>query len=269
LDQYGVVGHPVNHSWSPFIHGLFARQTEQAIAYRLYDIPPQQFRAQVLEFFSRGGRGLNVTLPHKESAAELANDLTARAERAGAVNTLMLLDNHKLLGDNTDGAGLVRDLSANLQVSVEDKRLLLLGAGGAARGVIAPLLSLKPAEILIANRGAERAVNLASAFSDLGKVHGCGFADVPDEPFDIVINATSAGLAGGVPSVPEGVIERDTVCYDMTYGKSDTPFVGWARGLGCDNAHKGWGMLVEQAAESFELWRGVRPDTAPVLAVLA
>jgi shikimate dehydrogenase len=269
LDQYGVVGHPVNHSWSPFIHGLFARQTEQAIAYRLYDIPPQQFRAQVLEFFSRGGRGLNVTLPHKESAAELANDLTARAERAGAVNTLMLLENHQLLGDNTDGAGLVRDLSENLQVSLEDKRLLLLGAGGAARGVIAPLLSLKPAEILIANRGAERAVNLASAFSDLGKVHGCGFADVPDEPFDIVINATSAGLAGGVPSVPEGVIERDTVCYDMTYGKSDTPFVGWARGLGCDNAHKGWGMLVEQAAESFELWRGVRPDTAPVLAVLA
>jgi shikimate dehydrogenase len=267
-DQYGVVGHPVNHSWSPFIHGLFARQTEQSLVYRLYDIPPQQFRASVLEFFAKGGRGLNITVPHKEAAAELANDLTARAERAGAVNTLMLQDDDRLLGDNTDGAGLIRDLTVNLNVPITNRHILVLGAGGAARGVLAPLLSERPADILIANRGADRAVNLASTFGDLGVVRGCGFTAVPAQPFDLVINATSAGLAGGVPEVPAEIVGRDTVCYDMTYGKSDTPFVAWAQRHGCMQAHKGWGMLVEQAAESFALWRGVRPDTAPVLAVI-
>ncbi len=247
---------------------MFARQTDQKLVYRLYDVPPQQFRARVLEFFARNGRGLNVTVPHKEAAADLANELTPRAERAGAVNTLMLLDDHKLLGDNTDGAGLIRDLTDNLQIEVADRRVLLLGAGGAARGILAPLLTLKPTEIVIANRTPERAVDLASLFADLGNAHGCGFGDVPAEPFDLVINATSAGLSGGVPEIPPEVCARDTICYDMTYSKGDTPFVNWARGAGCDYAHKGWGMLVEQAAEAFELWRGVRPDTAPVLAVL-
>lgn len=263
-----MVGHPVNHSWSPFIHGLFARQTDQSMVYRLYDILPQQFRAQVLEFFARGGRGLNVTVPHKEAAADLANELTARAERAGAVNTLMMLDNHRLLGDNTDGTGLVRDLTQNLQIAVGSKRLLVLGAGGAARGVLAPLLAEHPTEVLIANRTADRAVNLASLFADLGTVRGCGFDSVPSEPFDLIINATSAGLSGGIPDVPEEIVGPNSICYDMTYGKTDPPFVAWARERGCRQAHKGWGMLVEQAAESFELWRGIRPDTAPVLAVL-
>jgi shikimate dehydrogenase len=267
-DQYGVVGHPISHSWSPFIHGLFAKQTDQFINYRLYDIAPENFRAQVLEFFTRGGRGLNVTVPHKEAAAELANELTPRADRAGAVNTLILNADHALLGDNTDGHGLVTDLRKNLGLDITNERLLILGAGGATRGVAEPLLALGPTELVIANRTPERAINLASLFSDLGPIRGCGFEDVGEEPFDIIINATAAGLTGSVPNVDGGVIAGHTVCYDMSYSKSATPFVSWAIEHGCARAHKGWGMLVEQAAESFTLWRGVRPDTEPVLAVL-
>ena len=267
-DQYGVVGHPIGHSWSPFIHGLFAKQTDQSINYRLYDITPENFRAQVLEFFTRGGRGLNVTVPHKEAAAELANSLTERADRAGAVNTLVLNPDHVLLGDNTDGHGLVTDLRKNLGLNITNERLLILGAGGATRGVIEPLLSLGPTELVIANRTPERAINLASLFADLGAVRGCGFEDVGDEPFDLIINATAAGLSGSVPNVDAGVIATHSVCYDMSYSRGATPFVAWAVEQGCSRAHKGWGMLVEQAAESFSLWRGVRPDTEPVLAVL-
>jgi len=267
-DQYGVVGHPISHSWSPFIHGLFAKQTDQLINYRLYDIAPEHFRAQVLEFFTRGGRGLNVTVPHKEAAAELANALTERADRAGAVNTLILNADHVLLGDNTDGHGLVTDLRKNLGLNVTNERLLILGAGGATRGVVEPLLALNPSELVIANRTADRAINLASLFSDLGPVRGCGFAEIGHEAFDIVINATAAGLSGSVPNIAGSVIGRHTVCYDMSYSRSATPFVTWAVEQGCAHAHKGWGMLVEQAAESFTLWRGVRPDTGPVLAAL-
>jgi shikimate dehydrogenase len=267
-DQYGVVGHPISHSWSPFIHGLFAKQTDQSLVYRLYDITPENFRAQVLEFFTRGGRGLNVTVPHKEAAAELANELTTRADRAGAVNTLILSDDHSLLGDNTDGHGLVTDLTKNIGLNITNERLLILGAGGATRGVVEPLLSLGPTELVIANRTPERAVNLASLFSDLGAVRGCGFDHVGDDPFDLIINATAAGLSGSVPNVAPTVVASHTVCYDMSYSKSATPFVTWAVEQGCARAHKGWGMLVEQAAESFTLWRGVRPDTQPVLTAL-
>jgi shikimate dehydrogenase len=267
-DQYGVVGHPISHSWSPFIHGLFAKQTDQSLVYRLYDITPENFRAQVLEFFTRGGRGLNVTVPHKEAAAELANELTTRADRAGAVNTLILSDDHSLLGDNTDGHGLVTDLTKNIGLNITNERLLILGAGGATRGVVEPLLSLGPTELVIANRTPERAVNLASLFSDLGAVRGCGFDHVGDDPFDLIINATAAGLSGSVPNVVPTVVASHTVCYDMSYSKTATPFVTWAVEQGCARAHKGWGMLVEQAAESFTLWRGVRPDTEPVLTAL-
>jgi shikimate dehydrogenase len=267
-DQYGVVGHPINHSWSPFIHGLFAKQTAQSLVYRLYDIAPGDFRAQVLEFFTRGGRGLNVTVPHKEAAAELANELTARADRAGAVNTLKMLEGDTLLGDNTDGHGLITDLRQNLALTITNERILILGAGGATRGVIEPLLSLGPTELVIANRSPDRAVNLASLFSDLGPVRGCGFEDAGDDPFDLVINATAAGLTGSVPNIDSSAIASHTVCYDMSYSKTATPFVTWAIEQGCARAHKGWGMLVEQAAESFTLWRGVRPNTEPVLTAL-
>jgi shikimate dehydrogenase len=266
-DRYGVVGFPVAHSRSPFIHGMFARQTAQNMEYRLYEIPPVAFQAEVAKFFEQGGSGLNVTVPHKTAAADFATELTPRAERAGAVNTLAM-QGGRILGDNTDGAGLVRDLLENLQIGIAGKRVLILGAGGATRGIVAPLLENDPEELVVGNRSAARARDLVSPFSDLGKVRGCGFDDLPLRPFDLVINATSAGLDGQVPKVNPAVIGPMTICYDLSYAKTDTPFVKWAWGQGCARAVEGWGMLVEQAAESFTLWRGVRPDTAPVLAVL-
>jgi shikimate dehydrogenase len=267
-DQYGVVGHPIAHSLSPFIHGMFAKQTGENLVYRLHDVRPEHFRNHVLEFFSRGGRGLNVTVPHKIAAAELANELTPRAERAGAANTLGLQEDNRILGDNTDGAGLVHDIRDNLGVTLGRRRVLIVGAGGATRGVLAPLLVMQPEEIMIANRTAERARALAAEFTDLGAIHGAGFDQLEGNTFDVVINATSASLAGEVPSIPASVIGRSTFCYDMAYGKTDTPFVRWALEHGAERAEQGWGMLVEQAAESFCLWRRVRPQTAPVLAAL-
>ncbi len=267
-DQYGVVGHPIGHSWSPFIHGLFARQTGDSLVYRLHDVGPDQFRSFVLEFFSRGGRGLNVTVPHKVAASNLANELTPRAERAGAANTLAVKSENRILGDNTDGAGLVHDLRDNLSVDIAHRRVLIVGAGGATRGVLAPLLVLQPTELVVANRTPERAQALALAFADLGPIRGCGLEELGAAQFDVIINATSASLSDEIPAMPPSVLGRDTVCYDMAYGRSDTPFVQWARGHGCARALQGWGMLVEQAAESFCLWRGVRPQTASVVAAL-
>jgi shikimate dehydrogenase len=268
VDQYGVVGHPIAHSWSPFIHGLFARETGQAMSYRLYDFTPVEFPERVREFFRQGGRGLNVTVPHKVAAVQLAQDLTARASHAGAVNTLTVRHDGSLLGDNTDGTGLVRDLCDNLGIKVTHRRVLIIGAGGAARGVLAPLLTLAPTEIVIANRTPDRAQSLAEAFAKLGEMRGVGLDAIGDGPFDLIINATAASLSGVIPAVPATVLGRETVCYDMAYGKTDTPFVQWARQHGCTRAVQGWGMLVEQAAESFRVWRGVRPATAAVLSAL-
>ena len=266
-DAYGVFGHPVNHSLSPFIHGLFARQTGQLMSYRPYDVAPAEFAARVQEFFAQGGRGLNVTLPHKIAAVEVAAELTARAAHAAAVNTLAI-KGEGILGDNTDGAGLVRDLCDNLSLVITNRRILVIGAGGATRGVLAPLLGLAPRLVVIANRTATRAEALAAAFSDLGATQGVGFGYLEPEPFDLVINATSASLSGEMPPLPAGVIGAHTVCYDLAYGKSATAFVHWARAQGCAQALQGLGMLVEQAAESFRLWRGVRPATGAVLEVL-
>lgn len=267
-DQYGVIGHPVSHSLSPFIHGLFARQTSQNLVYRLHDVPPEKFRSHVLDFFAHGGKGLNVTVPHKVAAAELANDLSPRAERAGAVNTLALRDEHRIIGDNTDGTGLIQDLKVNLKVPIANRRVLIVGAGGATRGVLAPLLQQKPSELIIANRTLAKARELVDDFGDLGNLDCCGFDDLPTDAFDLIVNATSAGLSSEVPAISAAVIGAGTICYDMTYGKESTPFVRWALEHGCKRAEQGWGMLVEQAAESFLVWRGVRPDTAPVLAAL-
>jgi shikimate dehydrogenase len=268
VDQYGVVGHPVAHSLSPFIHSMFARQTGQSMSYRLFDFAPEEFDERVVAFFAQGGRGLNITLPHKIAAVARAAELTARARYAGAVNTLAMRKDGSILGDNTDGVGLTQDLCVNQRVVVTRRRVLIIGAGGAARGVLAPLLALEPEVIVIANRTADRAKALAAAFAQLGKVQGVGFRYVAGGPFDLVINATSASLTGEIPDVPVAVIGHDTFCYDMAYGKGDTAFVRWAMELGCGAAVPGWGMLVEQAAESFRLWRGVRPLTAPVLAAL-
>ena len=266
-DAYGLFGHPVQHSWSPFIHGMFAKQTGQDMNYRLFDTPPARFRSEALAFLSQEGLGANVTLPHKQAAAELVNELTPRAQLADAVNTIVRRDDG-LVGDNTDGAGLLADLTVNLGLSWRAPRILLLGAGGAARGAIAALLGLEPATLVIANRTGERAVELAGAFADLGPVSGCGYDALGDARYDLVVNATSASLRGDVPPIPATAVDALTTCYDMAYGVGDTAFVAWARRLGAAHAVQGWGMLVEQAAEAFELWRGIRPDTAPVLEAL-
>ena len=266
-DQYGVFGHPVGHSLSPFIHGMFARETGQEMSYRAYDVVSEEFVVRVREFFERDGRGLNITLPHKIAAVEVAHELTERAAHAAAVNTLTLRE-EGILGDNTDGAGLVRDLCDNLGIVITNRQLLVLGAGGATRGILAPLLALEPAALVIANRTAERAEALAAAFTDLGATRGVGFTDVGDAPFDLIINATSASLTGDIPPIPPSALGPDTVCYDLAYGRSATGFVRWAEDAGCARAFQGLGMLVEQAAESFYLWRGVRPDTAHVLSLL-
>jgi shikimate dehydrogenase len=267
-DLYGVVGHPVAHSWSPFIHGLFARETGQAMSYRLYDFAPEEFEARVREFFAQGGRGLNITLPHKIAAVDIASELTTRAAHSGAVNTLAMRKDGTILGDNTDGAGLVRDLCDNLGLVIIRRRILIVGAGGAARGVIAPLLALEPAQVVIANRTPERAQNLAGAFAKLGPVQGVGLRYISGDAFDLIINATSASLSGDLPPMSNAIVGPETVCYDMAYGKNETPFVQWSLKRGCARAVQGWGMLVEQAAESFRVWRGLKPGTATVLTAL-
>ena len=268
VDQYGVFGHPVGHSLSPFIHGVFARDTGQQMTYRAFDVAPEEFTERVQGFFADGGRGLNITLPHKIAAVEVAQELTARAAHAAAVNTLALQGDNVVLGDNTDGGGLVRDLCDNLGLIITQRRVLILGAGGATRGVLAPLLGLEPAIVVIANRTPERAEALAAAFADLGVTQGVGFEYVGETPFDLIINATSASLSGDIPPIPAGAIGAQTVCYDLAYGRSAMAFVRWAQQSGCLRAVQGLGMLVEQAAESFRLWRGLRPQTAEVLAAL-
>ncbi len=268
-DQYGVAGHPIAHSWSPFIHGMFAKATAQNLVYRLFDIPPAEFRREILRLITSGVRGLNITLPHKQAAAELVNELTPRAARAQAVNTIAYFDDAELLGDNTDGIGLITDLEQNLQLELANKRILLLGAGGAVRGVLGPLLERDPRQLVIANRTPLRARRLAADFGDLGPVLGCGFEDLEGPPFDLIVNGTSASLQGEMPAMPPGLVGAQTVCYDMAYGRGDTPFTLWAHELQAGYTTKGWGMLVEQAAASFALWRGIRPDTRAVLAALA
>jgi shikimate dehydrogenase len=267
-DRYALVGHPVSHSWSPFIHGMFARATLQHMQYRLIDVAGDRFRAEAVQFFVDGGKGLNVTIPHKQAAVEFVNELTTRAEEAGAVNTISLTRNGELLGDNTDGIGLVLDLEQNLGLNLADKRILVLGAGGATRGVVGPLLARRPNLLAIANRTVARAVEIAEAFSARGSLVPSGFDTVEAKPFDLIINATAASLAGTVPPIAAATVGRETVCYDMAYATGDTPFTHWAAGHGARATHKGWGMLVEQAAEAFLIWRGVRPQTRQVLDLL-
>ncbi len=261
-DRYAVFGHPIAHSKSPLIHAAFARQTGQDMTYEAILAPLDGFAASVAAFIDADGRGANVTVPFKEEAFRLAGHLTPRARRAGAVNTLVF-NGDGILGDNTDGAGLVADLTRNLHRELAGRRILLLGAGGAARGVIEPLLDQAPAALVIANRTVGRAQELAELF-DRG-IRACGF-DALDTPFDLVINATAASLAGELPPLSPQAFTPDTLAYDMMYGR-DTPFLAFARTLGAATAD-GLGMLVEQAAEAFHLWRGIRPDTAPVIASL-
>jgi len=268
-DRYAVIGHPVQHSRSPFIHARFAAQCGHALTYATIDATPGQFESVARGFFADGGKGLNVTLPHKEAAARLADTLTPRAGLAGAVNVLAVRNDGSLLGDNTDGSGLVSDLVRNHGIVLAGARILLLGAGGAARGIIAPLLEHNPAELVIVNRRRDRARELSARFAKLGVLHAMGYDELQADAFDLVINATASSLTGELPPLPPGIVDSHSICYDLAYARDATAFTRWAEQRGCDRAYMGLGMLVEQAAECFLLWRGVRPDTSAVLSELA
>jgi shikimate dehydrogenase len=266
-DKYCVFGNPISHSKSPIIQAAFARQTGQDIEYRAILAPTDGFADTVDAFIAEGGKGANVTLPFKQEAYQLATRLTQRAEQAGAVNTLVFNDN-EVVGDNTDGVGLLRDITITLNYPIRDKRILLLGAGGAARGVVGPLLGEHPESLVIANRTEVRARALAEHFASIGPVSGCGYGDLAGRVFDIVINATSASLSGAMPALPNGIFAPGSLAYKMMYGLGDTPFRIFAREQGAGMISEGLGMLLEQAAESFFVWRGVRPDCAPVVELL-
>jgi len=267
-DRYAVIGNPIAHSKSPLIHAAFARQTGETISYDRILGTVEDFVGQVTSFFADGGCGMNVTVPFKEDAWKLADEHNPRATAAEAANTLILLENGRLLGDNTDGVGLVRDLEQNHGLVLKGRRILLLGAGGAARGVTQTLIATGPAALVIANRTAARAVELAGRFSAQGPVQGVGLDALAGERFDLVINATAAGLGGEVPRIPDQLLSPDGWCYDMMYGDSPTAFVRWGIEHGAVRSLDGLGMLVEQAAESYFLWRGVRPKTDMVIADL-
>ncbi|MFP4263474.1 MAG: shikimate dehydrogenase [Halomonas sp.] len=260
-DRYCVFGHPVAHSKSPLIHAAFAEQTGEAIEYTAIEAPLDDFAGAWRAFVAEGGRGANVTVPFKEEAFRLCDTLSARARRAGAVNTLILGGNGLTYGDTTDGIGLVRDLERH-GVVLAGARILVLGAGGAVRGVLEPLLAAGPASLLVANRTAGKAERLAADFADLGGIEGGGF-DAVAGPFDLVINGTSASLAGDLPPLPDDLFAPGATAHDMMYGAEPTVFLRWAAERGA-RALDGLGMLVEQAAESFFQWRGRRPETAPV-----
>ena len=266
-DLYAVMGNPIGHSKSPQIHTTFAKITDQDLLYSAILVPLDGFDAAVDDFFRRGGKGLNITVPFKENAWRYADAFSARAKRAQAVNTLIQQDDGTVLADNTDGVGMVRDITVNQNVAIEGKRVLILGAGGAVRGVLQPVLEQSPAEVVIANRTVSKAEALAADFADLGCVSGCGFADVKGE-FDLIINGTSASLAGELPPIPAACMTDKTVSYDMMYGAETTVFNQWALDNGAAKAIDGLGMLVEQAAEAFRLWRDVLPQTQAVMNAL-
>lgn len=267
-DNYAVIGNPIAHSKSPLIHAEFSRQTGQGMHYEALLAPLDAFAATVEDFRLRGGRGANVTVPFKLEACRISDRLTGRAEIAQAVNTLSF-EAGGIVGDNTDGAGLVRDIMVNLDFSFKGKRVLLMGAGGAARGVMLPLLEGEPRLLAIVNRTGQKARELQQLFSSHGNVvSAADYAELHGEQFDLVINATSASLRGEVPALPSGIFAPGSLAYDMMYADESTPFLRLARRQGAARCADGTGMLVEQAAESFFLWRGLRPVTAPVIAML-
>jgi len=266
IDRYAVVGNPVAHSLSPRIHLSFAGQMQQQISYEAIELAIDNFPAQIEKLQQQGLKGANVTVPFKQQAWEICSQRSPQAEQAGAVNTLSFMDNGDICGDNTDGTGLTRDLQDNHQVLIPNRKILILGAGGAVRGVLAPLLALEPDSILIANRTLKKAEKLAAEISAIGTIYTCGYDDLGADKYDLIINATAAGLSNQVPPLSEKVIGSSTICYDMMYQlDSPTAFVTWARDRGAARAIDGLGMLVEQAAESFYIWRGVRVNTTEVI----
>lgn len=267
-DRYALVGHPVSHSRSPLIHQLFARQTGDKITYELIDAEPDQLETAVRGFAAAGGRGMNVTVPHKEAAFELCKTHGPEALAARAVNTISFKQG-SMHGDNTDGTGFIRDVCVNHEQAITSRRVLILGAGGAARGIIGPILEQHPKTLVIANRTIERAQDLKHDLGSPPELSICRFNELEyKKPFDIVINATSAGIRGEQPPFPASLVGDTTFCYDLVYSLKPTPFVTWALDHGAGQAVQGWGMLVEQAADSYAIWRGKRPDTGPILSQL-
>ncbi|MCW8930476.1 MAG: shikimate dehydrogenase [Gammaproteobacteria bacterium] len=269
-DLYAVMGNPINHSKSPQIHTAFALETGQKLEYTAIHVDVGGFNQAVSHFQGHGGKGLNVTVPFKLDAWKLADTLTDRAKRAGAVNTLVLNKNGEIVGDNTDGVGLVNDIVDHLGWEISQKRVLILGAGGASRGVIGPILDKKPLTLSIVNRTASKAIELARLFSDMKdketqSIDAGGYESLTDQQFDLVINATAASLHGEVPPLPDNLLAPDGYCYDMMYAAQPTAFMQWAAQHGVTNISDGLGMLVGQAAESFNIWRGIRPSVAPVI----
>jgi len=264
-DSYAVMGNPISHSKSPQIHTAFAKQTQQRLNYSAIQVDAGGFEQAVGNFRASGGKGLNITVPFKQEAWTFVDEQSERAIQAGAVNTISFSDNGHCIGDNTDGVGLVRDLMENHAVELAGKRILILGAGGAVRGVLGPMLAQQPSEIVIANRTEEKAVALVNEFNRGDQLRGCGFQSIGDQPFDIIINGTAASLQGDLPPIPTTAITATTCCYDMMYGKEPTIFMAWASQHGAPKVLDGLGMLVEQAAESFFIWRGVQPDTSEVI----
>jgi shikimate dehydrogenase len=257
-ERYAVIGHPVAHSKSPMIHAEFAQATGQDIEYSRIEVARDGFRRAVEEFRAAGGKGLNVTLPFKNEAFEYCGQASERARVAAAVNTLAFRE--PVFGDNTDGVGLVRDLSQNLHFDLRNSRTLLMGAGGAAQAVVGALREAGISHLVVVNRSVEKAQSVAARFPG---TRACGYADLGDESFELILNATSAGLLDEAPPLPSSIFSREALAYDMVYGR-ETPFLAAARGAGA-RVSDGLGMLVEQAAESFFVWREVRPKTAPVL----
>lgn len=265
-DHYAVIGNPISHSKSPFIHTEFAQQTKQDMDYIAREMPLDDLDSGLKQLQKEGFKGINITVPFKEMAWQLVTNKSEHAQRAGAINTLVFNDDGSYFGDNTDGIGLCRDLSDNNQVELTGKRILLLGAGGAARGVVEPLLSYSPQQLVIANRTASKAHDLARLFSEFGDVKGLGFDEITDR-FDVVINATSASLHGEVPPLPDTLLNDGACCYDMMYSNTDTAFITWAKQHGAAKTIDGLGMLVEQAAEAFRIWRGIKPETRHLIEV--
>ena len=268
VDNYCVMGNPVQHSKSPQIHAAFARQTGQNIQYQAILVEEGKFPDALAAFQDQGGMGLNITIPFKRVAWEIADYLSAAAKRAQAVNTLWFDQSGKRLGDTTDGTGLIRDLVGNQGISLAGEEVLILGAGGAVRGILDPLFDQVPARVVIVNRTISRAEELADAFSDRGNIRACRYDELPGQQFRYVINGTAASLQGEIPPLPDNLLEKDAICYDMMYASDDTVFTRWANSHGAARAYDGLGMLVEQAAESFYIWRGIRPQTRPVIEML-
>lgn len=268
MSQYAVIGNPVKHSKSPQIHALFAQQTGRTVAYTAVQLEAGGFDSFVKEFFAKGGAGLNVTVPFKGKAFLLAESCSQTASLAQAVNTLLLDEEGRLRGDNTDGVGLVRDIKVNHRIGITDRRVLILGAGGAVRGALAALVLERPALITIANRTVSKAVQLKTEFEELANITALGFEELDDSSYDLVINGTSLSLEHKLPPLNTEILGPDCCCYDMMYGDSDTVFVSWAKANGVALALDGLGMLVEQAAAAFDIWHGVRPETKSVIAGL-